>query len=320
MSRGEEDVNNEYTQYANSVFEQPWWLDIVAKDKWREAIVEENGKVIARLPYVIQGSKVFAPTYTQTLGIWMDSSLRQTTRGNNQFSKQKEVIHALLEQIPCKQIDIVLDCSQKYVLPFRWEGYSIEPTFSYRIDNIQNLTEISKSFSKSVKRDINRGNKELVISCGIQNIDEFISLQNYTFERQKRRNPVNNELTKSIIIAATNAGHGQLFVAKDSSGIPHAGCFVLFDDNVCYHLLSGQNTSFGNDCAMPILFQKEFEFAAQHSKAFDFEGSMVEGIEQVYRRYGGKQIINWHVSKSNLFNDVKSVIKPRVKRLLGYKI
>lgn len=308
------------TPCANSAFEQPWWLDIVAADKWREAVVKENGKTIARLPYVVSAGRVVSPTYTQTLGIWMDDSLRQNSRGNDQFSKQKDVIHSLLEQIPYKQIDIVLDNSQQYVLPFRWEGFSIEPTFSYRIHNVKNIEEVSANFSKGVRRDIKRGSRELTIVSGIEYIDDFISLQNKTYERQKRRNPVDNEFTRKVITAASGICHGELFVAKDANGVSHAGCFLLYDKNVCYHLLSGQDTSFGNDCAMPALFQKEFEFAAQNSLAFDFEGSMVEGIEQVYRRYGGCQIVNWHVSKTNLFNDIKKVLKPRVKKLIGYKI
>ena len=42
------------TPYANSVFEQPWWLDIVAPGRWGEAVVMEGETVAARLPYVLQ--------------------------------------------------------------------------------------------------------------------------------------------------------------------------------------------------------------------------------------------------------------------------
>lgn len=32
------------TPYANSVFEQPWWLDIVVPGLWDEVTVERKGK------------------------------------------------------------------------------------------------------------------------------------------------------------------------------------------------------------------------------------------------------------------------------------
>ena len=44
------------TPYANSVFEQPWWLDIVAPGQWHEVFVKDKqDHVVARMPYVSDG-------------------------------------------------------------------------------------------------------------------------------------------------------------------------------------------------------------------------------------------------------------------------
>ena len=37
---------------VNSIFEQPWWLDVVAPGRWSAAEVRRDDKVVARLPYV----------------------------------------------------------------------------------------------------------------------------------------------------------------------------------------------------------------------------------------------------------------------------
>ena len=37
------------------------------------------------------------------------------------------------------------------------------------------------------------------------------------------------------------------------------------------------------------------------SREFDFEGSMIEGIENFFCYFGGKQVINYHVSRQNVF-------------------
>ena len=109
------------TPYANSVFEQPWWLDIVAPGKWGEAVVKDGEEVVARLPYVFDRGRISSPRYTQTLGIWMNEKDRRPLRGNEQFSRQKEIIRQLLDQLPVKnRIDLILDSSQSYVLPLRW--------------------------------------------------------------------------------------------------------------------------------------------------------------------------------------------------------
>lgn len=45
--------------YVNSVLEQPWWLDLVAPDRWEEIIIndEKTGEVMARFAYVSDGKK-----------------------------------------------------------------------------------------------------------------------------------------------------------------------------------------------------------------------------------------------------------------------
>ena len=315
-------TNATETTNANSVFEQPWWLDTVAKDRWHEAVVRDgNGAVVARLPYVVNGGRIAMPRYTQTLGIWLAPSVREVQRGNDQFALQKSVVHDLLQQFPkSKSVDLVLDSSFGYVLPFRWEGYRIEPTFSYRITDLSDLDRVAQAYSKNIKRDINRGGKSLVLDTSADSLGDFITLQNLTYERQHRKNPIDNGFTEEVVQRALDCSRGQLLIARDESGKAHAGCFLIYDGNVCYLIMSGQDTAFGNDGAMPFLLDNCIRFAATVSRAFDFEGSMIEGIEQVYRRYGGRQVINWHVSKQDLIADLKDVLKPRVKRLIGYKI
>ncbi len=319
-----EEILND-NRHTNGPFEEERWLDLVAPGKWREAIVSkqvgDKNEVVARLPYVISNGKISSPVYTQTMGIWMSEECRGKKRGNEQFNTQKEIIHDLLQQLPQKaDIDIILDCSQDYILPFRWEGFSIEPRFSYRISNLENLLDVEASFSKSIKRDYNRGEKLLHIDDSPNSIGDFIKLQNLTYERQGRKNPVSNEITERIIRKAIELGHGRIMLARDDDNKAHAGSFVLYDDRVCYHLMSGQDTSFGNDGAMPFLLYKEILFARDVSRVFDFEGSMVEGIEQVYRRYGGEIVTLWRITHKSLFSDCMDLLKPRVKKIIGYKM
>ena len=40
--------SNITTKYANSIFEQPWYIDVVTNGNWTELKVEEKGVVVAR--------------------------------------------------------------------------------------------------------------------------------------------------------------------------------------------------------------------------------------------------------------------------------
>ncbi len=309
-------------EYANSVFEQPWWLDIVAEGRWGESTVEKDGKVIARLPYVMYGNSIQNPRLTQTLGIWMDDSLRRFERGNGQLFKQKEVIAQLLKGLPKhKKMSVTLDSSVRYILPFRWHGFRIEPGFSYRIDFPEDFEDVKKNFGKHVKRDITSAlNKNINVETGSKEYETFIDLMNMSFARQNRKNPVDRELLLRILSGAIELGHGELMLARDGEGQACSGAFFLYDNKVCYYLLGGQNPKYKNNASQELLLYKGIEFAASVSKAFDFEGSMVEGIENFFRKFGGNQVVNYHITKQPLLYDIMDMAKPRIKRLIGYKI
>ncbi len=312
---------SETIPHVNSVFEQPWWLDIVAPGKWGEAVVKENDKIIARMPYVLQNGKIQNPLYTQTLGIWMDESLKTFQRGNSQLNRQKEVIAELLSQLPKnKGIDVTFDSAMKYILPFRWHGFNIEPTFSYRINDLRDIEAVENNISKSVAKIIRSASKKVIVDTDSNDFEGLIELQNMTFGRQNRKNPIDNELTLKIMKAAAEHNNGRLMMARDENGNLHSGIFFLYDENVCYDLIGGQNPAFKNSGSKNLLVLEGIKFASTVSKSFDFEGSMIEGIEYFFRQFGGEQVINYHVSKRTAFGDVLYAAKPHIKKLLGYKI
>lgn len=313
---------NKETEYANSVYEQPWWLDIVAPGEWNEVIVEKKGKVIARLPYVLKGGIISNPFQTQTLGIWMDDSIKNYIRGNSHLHKQKEAINELIRQLPNnKGIDITLDSSVKYVLPFRWLGFRIEPTFSYRITDLKNIEDVDKLItSKTVQRHVKAAEKVVVVVDNSEaGVEKLIELQDMTFRRQGRKNPYDKEMLRKIMNGAIEMSRGTIMLAEDKDGNLHSGAFYLYDKNTCYYLLGGQNPDYKNDGSQNLILRKGIEFATEVSENFDFEGSMIEGIENFFRQYGGTQIVNYRVTKKSAYRECMDIFKPRIKKILGYK-
>ena len=60
------------TPCANAIFQQPWWLDAVAPGHWVQAVIERDGRTVARLPYAVRGRgrwrMLTQPPLAQTLG------------------------------------------------------------------------------------------------------------------------------------------------------------------------------------------------------------------------------------------------------------
>ena len=308
------------TPYANSVFEQPWWLDIVAPGEWGEVTVKEGDETVARLPYVLQKGRITLPPLTQTLGPWMKSEYRQLQPGNTQLSKQKELIAALLGQLPQhKSFHVTFDSANEYILPYRWLGYRYEPEFSYRLTDLCDTDALYAALNKTAKKNIKAArNKTTLVEQPTAKM--LMDLLDKTFGAQGRKWPHDRDLTRRIIEKSVENGRGKLIVARDSEGNLHSGAFLLYDEKVCYYLLGGSDSAFRSSGAQSLVLWEAIRFAATVSQAFDFEGSNVEGIENFFRQFGGSRVINYSVIRQSFFADCMELAKPRVKRLIGYKI
>ena len=135
------------TKYANSIFEQPWYLDTVTDGKWTEIKVEEKGEVVARWAVPCDNNKIAMPGETQTLGIWFAPDTK--------VSKQQKYIEELAKLLPKNSsIDLMLDPSNEYFLPFRWLGFKVSPRITYRFTDVSDIEAVRSKYDKMVRRNI----------------------------------------------------------------------------------------------------------------------------------------------------------------------
>jgi hypothetical protein len=72
----------------------------------------------------------------------------------------------------------------------------------------------------------------------------------------------------------------------DDQGNAHAATLLVFDERSAHYLLGGADPRHRGSGAASLLVWDAIQFAAGHSKLFDFEGSMVEGIARFFRGFG----------------------------------
>ncbi len=308
------------TPYANSLFEQPWWLDIVAPGKWDEVIVKENEEVVARLPYVFEHGKIVMPPLTQTLGPWIKPEYREFKPGNIQLSKQKEIIFQLLEQLPAhKGFKMCFDSANEYILPYRWRDFRYEPAFSYRFKDLSEMSLIEAQFHKGLKKNIRRSEKETIVTTETD-AELLYRLLEITFKNQNRACPEKRDLIYKIVDVCEATNHGKMFTARDEQGNVQVAAYLVYDEKGAYSLISGSDPRYRTSGTKSMVYFEEIKYAAQVSSFFDFEGSNIEGIENIIRQFGGERVINYTVMKQPIWMDCMELLKPRIKRMIGYKL
>ncbi len=305
---------------VNSIFEQPWWMEAVAPGQWGSIEIKSGPIIVARLPYYYSKrfgiNCVMMPKVTQTLGIWMNCD---TPNRVKLLAKKKDITEKVINRFPYYNIDITLDSSNDYILPFRWRGFRYEPTFSYRFNDLTDLDSIFKGIKDSRKTVIRNAAKQLTVRDDM-GIDVLIEMQTMTFKRQNRSNPISEEVVKRVDEACIKHNARKLLVAQDEQGNIHGASYFVYDANTCYYLMSGANPKYRNSGAGSLLLWEGIKFASKVSKQFDFEGSNIEDIEKNFRSFGSQFVVNYRVVRYNLFFEILEIIKPRVKRIIGYKI
>ena len=313
-------MNCDTLSCVNSIFEQPWWLEAVAPGQWDVATIENDGKTIARLPYVKSthfGCKLLGmPDYTQTLGYWIEDTGAKNAR---KHARKKDLVIELIEQLPKGySVDLALDHSCDYLFPFKWKNFRMELLYSYRLEDIHNTDVIWDGLADNIRREIKKAQKILSIEED-HPIEDLITLQNKTFSRQGRPERDDGETLKRLDAVLREKQARKLLCAVDNEARIHAASYFVFDDKCCYYLVGGGDPELRTSGASSLLMWEGIKFASTVSRSFDFEGSMIEPIERFFRAFGGVPTPYWRVSKLNTMLSFADFMKPKIKKMIGWK-
>ena len=81
----------------------------------------------------------------------------------------------------------------------------------------------------------------------------------------------------------------RIFFAKNTEGVVQAAIYVVFDTSTAYYLAGGATEAGRSKGAMHGLLAHAIqETAAEGCTIFDFEGSMLKGVEPFFRGFGGE--------------------------------
>ncbi len=150
---------------ANSIFQQPWWLDAVAPGRWGQAVVERDGRTVARLPYVVRGRgrwrMLTQPPLTQTLGPWVE---RSGAKPANALSDEMELLTALEAALPRAEAFLQhFSPTMLNALPFFWAGYGIEVRYTYRLDGLGSEEALWDGLRGNIRREIRKARKRVEV-------------------------------------------------------------------------------------------------------------------------------------------------------------
>lgn len=275
------------------IFFQTWWLDAVADGySWECVVVKSGNKILAAWPFLIKKYFFFTvltqPKLTQFLG---PIYFKKFDSNYQKYKFEYKIMESMEGFLPTHHyFHQSFSSFIKNWIPFYWLGYVQTTRYTYRINDISNLSVVWSGMQDNIKSDIKKalGRHKLTIRTDLD-IEDFILLNNKVFSRLGIKKPYSDELIRKVNAASANMNSSKIFIATDPLGQMHAGVYIVWDSESAYYLLGGSDPDFRNSGAVSLCLWEAIKFASSVSKSFDFEGSMIKPVEKYIRAFGGIQ-------------------------------
>ena len=252
----------------------------------------KDDKLIAGLPIGCGDSKLGIkiathPSLTPYLGvIFGESEAKYVTR----ISKENEISRAIAVKIKDDFDSIYFRFTPFSIdlLPFIWEGFSIGVRYTYLLD-LNDLKDVWEGMDATRRRNIRRAEKDGIYVDSNMDFKEMFILVEKAFERQKKR-----VTFRSFAFKYNEVLHKKKqcnsFIARNKNGKAIAGVYIVWDEKRAYYVLGGYDSEESHHGATAIAIWEAIKFIKRELELsqFDFEGSMIQPIEQFFRKFGGR--------------------------------
>lgn len=284
---------------AHTPFEERWWLEAVAPGQWGEATVERGGELVARLPYARKrafGITVLTqPPLTRFVGPWLRPS---SGKYEKQLGVERELMGELIEQLPPH--DVYRGNFAPAVtnwLPFHWAGFDATVRYTYRLDDLSDPDRLWADVGGNVRSRVKKAAKEVEIRTDVP-LEDVLLINRRLFERQGLAAPFADGLARRLDEACRERGAREVVAGVDAEGRVRSALYLVRDATTTYLLYGGTDPDFRSSGVNSLVVWEAIRRASEHTRRFDFLGSMIESVERVNRSFGARQVPYFFVTRS----------------------
>ena len=289
------------------VFASKKWLQVYGNEITIIGIYKDEHQLIGGF-YFMKTKKwgfnfLKLPPYTPHCALFFES---ESSNASSQSNFSKEVIQEVCKYISDQKSALsilALPCTIKDLQHFIWANYKVIPNYTYQIKLSKSIDDIKSNFDSKHRNAINKSIKDgAEVSYNVlpkQSVYDFF----YTNLVQAGANVYEKEL-KNIIHNFSDVSNSFTMSASVNGKI--AGMVLcIFDKNNCYYLLGGVDKNSGVQGVNNLLVLSSIEKAKELGcSTFDFEGSMLKGVEKFFRGFGPELVPYYTVNKANVWIEI----------------
>lgn len=255
-------------------FYLPGLIGGAGADVERLAIVED-GEVCGG--FLVQRIKLKGIPTISNPAFHPHCSLFIAKRANDSESIKKylQAICVWLKKQPVRIITVSFPPNILDVQPFIWDGFksSVKYTYRFTFDGSEVLSRISSNRQHLIRGAEKKG--VVIEESGLEDL-----LLGLRFSGQLKGFNVNDVAISQML------NSGVAYKALESGRVVASALFV--DDDVTrYYLFGGADRKANSGALSAVIYRSLCDAEKKGLKVFDFEGSMIPGVELFFRSFGG---------------------------------
>jgi hypothetical protein len=271
-----------------SIFATSWWLDAVAGGRWRANTLSDGGGVVAAWPTVVRrtrwGDVHEGAPLTPYLGPLFrprDSELKRREEEVKRLEQLAETLGSFAH------IDAACNPAFDYWTPLRWHGFTQTTRYTWRFPRVDDLDGILSRARENIRREIRKAEKRgVTVEDG--SLEAFQAVHLRTAAHQEIPGAeLYLPALRRIDAAASDRNARRILLARDGDGRTHAGGYFVRDERWVYYLAGASDPELRTSGAPSLLLWKAIAYAAEEGLGFDFEGSIIRGVERFFRAFAG---------------------------------
>jgi hypothetical protein len=278
-----------------SIFHEPWWLAAATGGRYEEVVVEQGGKVVGRLPFVVSSRGPFRisrmPPFTHILGPVVDCGVGKP---QSRLTKRLSIVRALLDQLPRvaffeQHFDPRVDegLAKADGLAFQDRGFSVATQYTFEIDCRKPVQELWDAMHFKTRQHVRRAEEKFAV----RKIDDpglFAAVYAKNTAALGRVNRVDFSFFPSLYAECSTRQCGELLATFAPDGSPLSMVYLVWGKTTMYYLLSTRGPHANDNGSVNFLLWSAMKRANELGLIFDLDGVYSSGTARFLSGFGGE--------------------------------
>ena len=260
------------------VFYRDFYLDIVCDGPWDVVLYEEEQTTKAAYIYMKKQKLGFNYLIQPQLTPYTGPLFFGPFNANKAFAY-------LIDNLPQHQL-IIQDYF--HTLPQIYtDDHCNRDKHTYVVEADTDVDLLWKNQSSTHRRIIRKADRELSHDI-VDDIDVFLDFVSETFDKRGKTVPNDPVIFKRLDQQLRDRGMRKIVQCTNREGRIVAMCYFMKDQNWTYNFANSVIEDYKH-YGMNLILWTEIKETLSEGRSFDFEGSMIPGVDEFFKRFKGRK-------------------------------